>query len=68
MHYKCDMKIGASGPGLLELCPFVILLCVITDGHGRGYYGLVFATFHPQSFRPCLSSVWRECGNVKMGR
>ena len=37
MHYKCDMKTGASGPGLLELYPFVILLCVITDGHGWGY-------------------------------
>ena len=24
MHYTCDMKIGASGPGLLELYPFVI--------------------------------------------
>ena len=24
MHYTCDMKIGASGPGLLELYPFFI--------------------------------------------
>ena len=27
MHYKCDMKIGASGPGLLELY-FIILICI----------------------------------------
>ena len=24
MHYTCDMKIGASGQGLLELYPLVI--------------------------------------------
>ena len=24
MHYTCDMKTGASGPGLLELYPFFI--------------------------------------------
>ena len=31
MHCRCDLKIGAKGPGLIELSTFVILsvLCVL---------------------------------------
>ena len=45
MHYKCDMKIWASGPGLLELYPFVILLCVTLMAMAGGISEHIYAHF-----------------------
>ena len=59
MHYKCDMKIGAQGPGLLELYPFVIFhyfdmhLFSVKDISGNTY--LQTSTFvHMTSITSCI--------------